>query len=287
MYQIETFEEHSFTMYQLSNADSSAWITICPERGGIITSFGVEGKEQLYLNEDTFYDRSKNIRGGMPILFPISGQLKQGKYEWDGKTYQMPNHGLARIHPWEVVNMHHDDDYASITLRFVSSISTKAIYPFDFNVQFTYTIRKNDLLIEQSYLNLSDAAMPISAGLHPYFKTDNKNIALQTDATKMLDYNDDSLKEFSGEVNMEDRKESVVLVDAEDRKVEMDIGTGQEVEMETGSEYKYTVIWTEKNKEFICVEPWMAMAGAFNTKEELVMIKPKENLTTFVRFRIK
>ncbi|MUK87696.1 aldose epimerase [Ornithinibacillus sp. L9] len=287
MYQIQTFEEQSFTMYQLSNADDSAWVTICPERGGIITSFGVDGKEQLYINKETLYDRSKNIRGGIPILFPIAGQLEEGKYEWDGETYNMPNHGLARIYPWEVVEKKQDETQASITVRFVSSISTKAVYPFDFDVLFTYTIRANELLIEQSFGNVSDQAMPMYVGLHPYFKASQKNVVLKTDTTKLFDYSDESVQDFQGSVDMENRKESVVLLDAKARKVSMELGTGQEVHMETGAEYKYTVIWTEKGKEFICVEPWMAMAGELNRKEELVMIEPKETLDTFVRFRVE
>ncbi|MFD2044769.1 aldose epimerase [Ornithinibacillus salinisoli] len=287
MYKIETFEEQSFTMYQLSNADFSAWLTICPERGGIITSFGVDGNEQLYLNKETLYDRSKNIRGGIPILFPIAGELKQGKYEWDGETYELPNHGLARIHPWEVVEKKQEEDQASITIRFVSSISTKEVYPFDFDVLFTYTFGSNKLLIEQSFSNLSDSEMPIYVGLHPYFKTEHKKVMLKTDAKKFLDFKDNEVKEFHGSVDMSDRDESVVLLGAEERKVSIELGTGQEVQMETGSEYKYTVIWTERDKEFVCVEPWMAQAGELNRKKELVMIDPKETLDTFVSFIVE
>jgi len=86
-------------MYQLSNENSTSWITICPQRGGIITEFVIDGHEQLFLKKETLYDRSKNVRGGIPVLFPISGQLEEGKYQWEEITYEMPNHGLLEFIP--------------------------------------------------------------------------------------------------------------------------------------------------------------------------------------------
>jgi D-hexose-6-phosphate mutarotase len=74
MYILKTYKEQSLTMYKIKNIDMNSWITICPERGGIVISFGVNGQELLYLNKETLYDRNKNIRGGIPILFPISGK---------------------------------------------------------------------------------------------------------------------------------------------------------------------------------------------------------------------
>ena len=74
-----------------------------PERGGIIIGYGVEGTELLYLNNETFQDEEANVRGGIPILFPISGQLENGEYEWEGISYTMKNHGFARNMPWEVI----------------------------------------------------------------------------------------------------------------------------------------------------------------------------------------
>ncbi|WP_077623193.1 aldose epimerase [Sediminibacillus massiliensis] len=286
MYKIETYEEQSFTMYRLSNEEADSWITICPERGGIITGFGVDGEEQLYLNKETLYDRSKNIRGGIPILFPISGQLEQGKYEWEGKTYEMPNHGLARIHPWEVIHTDAQEDGASVTIRFASSIGTKESFPFDFEVLFTYKLTGNQLTIEQNYQNLSNEAMPIYSGFHPYFKSETKKVTLKTDATKYFDYNDDTVKEFTGSIDLEGLKESVVLLDAEERSMTFQSGSPTQIELEAGSEFAYTVLWTEQGKEFICIEPWMAKTDELNKKEELQLIPPQDTMQTFVSLRV-
>ncbi len=284
MYKIETYEEQSFTMYRLSNVDDTSWLTVCPERGGIIIGYGVEGKENLYLNKETLYDRKQNIRGGIPILFPISGQLESGKYEWQGESYQMPNHGLARIHPWEVIDTTFDEEQASISILFESSIGTKDVFPFDFEVIFTYTLKQNQLFIHQSYRNLGKKDMPIYPGLHPYFKTKSKKLSLKTDATTYYDYNDGITKEFTDKIDMEGLKEAIVL---ENKHQQLDAQLEETaLHMETATEFQYTVLWTEKDKDFICIEPWTAKTGELNRKKELIMIEPTKSLDTWVSFQV-
>jgi galactose mutarotase-like enzyme len=112
----------------------------------------------------------------------------------------MPNHGLARISSWEIVDHKLDSNNAFMTLRFASSDNTKEYYPFDFEVLFTYILESNQLIIEQSYRNLSDKAVPIYAGLHPYFKSVSKSIHLDTDATEYFDYNDCKVKQFMDKI---------------------------------------------------------------------------------------
>lgn len=286
MYRLNTYVEKDLTMYQLHNQEKDSWITVCPERGGIITAFGVAGKEQLYLNEDTLYDRSRNIRGGIPILFPISGQVENGQYQWNGKTYEMPNHGVARTIEWEVLDTKIEEEQASITLRLTSNERTKEFFPFEFELIFTYIVSSDKVIIAQSYRNLSKEPMPVHAGFHPYFPAKTKTVSLNTDATKYLDYNDHQIKSFTDSIDLEGLKESVTLLDAEKRRISARIDASAEMTMETGSEFPYTILWTEKDKPFVCIEPWMAKNDEFNNKEELKLIPGGESLDTFVSFQI-
>lgn len=280
MYKIESYEEHALTMYKLSSEDERNWLTVCPERGGIITGFGVDNIEQLYLNKETLYDKTKNVRGGIPILFPISGQLEEGKYGWDQKEYTMPNHGVARINKWNVLETKVNAKQASITISLCSNEETLIAYPFKFEVLFTYILSGNTLVIEQSYRNESGHPMPIYAGFHPYFNTKSKTVSLRTDAMKYLDYNDDSIYDFTGAINMDGLKEAVVLLDQRKKSVEAELASGQRLLIETGQEFSYTMLWTEQDKDFVCIEPWMAKTDELNRKEELVMVAPKQSLKT-------
>lgn len=284
MYKIESFEKQMFKMYQLKNKDESSWITVCPERGGIIIEYGTQGEEKLYLNDETFYDRKQNIRGGIPILFPISGQLPDGEYMWENKKYSMPNHGLARIHPWEVIETSADEDKAFISILFESSIGTKEAYPFDFEVIFTYTLKDNQLLIYQSYRNKGNSSMPIYPGLHPYFKADSKVVSIDTGAETYFDYNDDETKKFAKKIDLESLKESVEL---ENKRMDIKASIDDfSLDINMANDFKYTVLWTEKDQKFVCVEPWTRRTGELARQEELIIVEPGEAFETWVSFHI-
>jgi galactose mutarotase-like enzyme len=280
VYQIKQYKDNNFDIYELIDSESNSWLKVAPERGGIIIGFGVQGEELFFLNKETFYDHEANVRGGNPILFPISGQLDNGQYDWDGKTYKMRNHGVARNHPWEVVGTS-DKDEASITIRLKSNRETKHAYPFDFEVIFTYVLRKNSFTIYQEYKNLSDKEMPMYPGFHPYFRTAQKNIEYETDAKTYLDYNDMNIREVSQGLDLSDKKESLVLLDSSKKKISFELPEIKKIiHMTYGNEFKYVYLWTEKDQEFICVEPWMAMTNELNRKEELILVYPGQSLKT-------
>ncbi|WP_274361801.1 aldose epimerase [Paenibacillus thermotolerans] len=275
-YRVSTYTD-TYKMYELMESSTSSKVALCPQRGGIVTGCSLGGTELLYLDKATFYDPEANIRGGIPVLFPISGQLKDGSYEWNGRTYSMKNHGVARIHPWEVVAANEDGE-ASVTLKLASSDATKAMFPFDFDLRFTYTLKDAALRIAQEYRNLSDEDMPMYAGFHPYFAAEMKDIAYETDATVYLDYNDNRVKPYNGSVNLEGMVESAALLDARAQDIAFRPSAGRRIRMTYSGHFKYVVLWSVADKPFVCVEPWMALTGELNRKEELTMVKPGETL---------
>lgn len=285
MYTVREYED-KFKMYELKEENTNSWVKVCPERGGIITSFGTLGKEILYLDKETFYDVNTNIRGGIPILFPISGQLKDKKYELNGKTYSMKNHGVARINPWQVVKVSEEDE-ASITIKLESNEETKRSFPLDFELLFTYILKNGKLTIEQEYINKSQEPMPMYSGFHPYFNAESKNIHYETDAAKYEDYNDDKIKDYTGSIDLENMAESAVFLDAKQSSIAFELpGLNRKIILEYGKEFKYVVLWSVKNKKFICVEPWMAKSFSFNTKEDLCYVKPLGRLKTFLDIKV-
>lgn len=283
---IESFEQ-DYKIYELIDTETNSWVKVAPERGGIIFSYGVQGEELLYLNEETFFNKDKNVRGGIPILFPISGQLANGTYEWEGRTYTMANHGFARNASWEVIGQE-ADNRASLSIRITSNEQTKLSYPFDFTVVFIYVLEGGKLTIKQEYNNAGQSPMPIYPGFHPYFKTSEKNLAYETDATKYYDYNDDQVKQFTGRVDLTGLKESVVFLDSSVPAISFgDPAEKKRIKLSYGEQFKYIVLWTESGNEFVCVEPWMAKTDELNRKDELVMIDGGESLVTEFSIKVK
>lgn len=93
-----------------------------PERGGIITSLKLNDKEIFYLNEDTFNDRDKNIKGGIPILFPNAGPIEHLDYP------NMKQHGFARNNTWAIDEMNEQGFIESLR----SDPNTLDKYPYEF-----------------------------------------------------------------------------------------------------------------------------------------------------------
>lgn len=271
--------EDTYTMYELIEAATSSRVLVCPERGGIVTSCTLNGTELFYLDRATLDNPSANIRGGNPVLFPICGPVKDSLYMWNGKEYRMGQHGVARISPWEVVGTSEEGE-ASITLRLRANDETKQAYPFDFELLFTYALVNGELHTRQQYRNLeSNQPLPFYAGFHPYFALErSKDISYETDATKYIDFNDNVEKPYTGRIDLEDLVESVCLLDAKRSEIAFPVSQGVRVRLRYDDAFKYVVIWSQKDRPFVCVEPWMAMPLAMNRREELVMLAPGEEL---------
>ncbi|WP_040952074.1 aldose epimerase [Gorillibacterium massiliense] len=266
-----------YAIVELADTETNSIVRICPERGGIAINCTLHGKELFYLDKDTFYDPEANIRGGNPVLFPISGQLQGGQYEWEGVTYTMKNHGVARTNPWKVVSTKEDGE-ASVTLILQSSEETLKAYPFAFELLFTYRLQDGTLHIGQEYRNGSDQKMPMYPGFHPYFAADQKSIDYETDATRYLDLNDNQEKPIEGPISLENKVESFVLLGAVKPSITFEPVEGTRVRLDYSKAFKYVVLWSVEGNPFVCVEPWMAQTGELNRKNELVFVPPGETL---------
>ena len=154
--------------------DHNNYIKFCPKRGGVITNWVADGKEILYLDEKRFMDKTKSIRGGIPILFPICGSLNTNSSVF-GKNYsQLMQHGFARDMHWQYS---FNENKKSLCLFLNESKKTKKYYPFDFELKIVVNLKINCLEFEITINNETDTAMPINFGLHPYFNvSDLKNL---------------------------------------------------------------------------------------------------------------
>lgn len=272
---IERYRDQ-YEMIRLHEPSTHSSVTICPERGGIVISHIAHGQELLYLDKETFYAPEANIRGGIPVLFPISGQLVDQSYTWEGQVYRMKNHGVARTSAWEVLKVEEKQD-VSVTLTLKSNPATLEAFPFEFELIFTYRLKAGALHIEQSYRNHGNTAMPMYPGFHPYFKTEHKALVYETDATLYHDYNDHQDKPFTGSIDLEDKIESVVFLDAKRTSLSFQ-PSDYTIELSYSSAFRYVVLWSVAGKPFVCVEPWMALTGELNRQDSLVMVAPGETM---------
>ena len=119
-----------YTHWEYSNSKYNSLIRIVPERGGLITEWKSEGKDLLYFDLDRFLVKDKSVRGGIPILFPICGDLSES-YAIKGNKYFLKQHGFARNLPWSIDLL---KDKSGIRLKLVDTKYSRSCFPFYFTI---------------------------------------------------------------------------------------------------------------------------------------------------------
>ncbi len=281
-------DEQQYKTYVLSDSYAQSQIEVVPERGGIITKWRLQGQEILYLDSDRYTHPDLSVRGGIPILFPICGNLTDNTYTYKEQQYTLKQHGFARDMPWEVVDQS-TNDCASITLVLTSNEETKAVYPFDFEVSFTYRLWGNSLVIYQNFQNNSSESMPFSVGLHPYFSAlDKTALQVQIPATEFYDQKTKTTEVFHGEFDYSRDEIDAAFGRLSGESASVNDASRQlQLNLEWNNDYYNTVVfWTVKDKDFYCLEPWSAPRNALNTGDGLILLPPGDSLQTWVSMNI-
>lgn len=266
-----------YLTYRLENLETQTALEVVPERGGIITQWQVQGQPILYLDSERFRQPELSVRGGIPILFPICGNLPNNTYTHAGQSYSLKQHGFARDLPWQVVDTQAGLESANLTLRLVSNAMTRSLYPFDFELDFTYRLTPTELVIDQSYRNRSAEAMPFSAGFHPYFQvTDKSQLQFDLPATELQDQKSTLTQAFAGQFDFAQPEIDVAMKELS-RQVStvIDPSQGRRLTLAASSDFSVLVFWTLQDKAFYCLEPWTAGRNALNTGDRLLLLPPE------------
>jgi galactose mutarotase-like enzyme len=275
--------EDPLETHLLVDHEAKARVVLAPGRGGMVTRFIVADTSVLYLDADALRDPTKNVRGGIPVLFPIAGRLADDKYKVDDATYTMKQHGFARNMPWAIVDQATDGG-ARLGLALMASAMTRAQYPFDFRLALTYVLFEGRLTVQTRVSNLGDRAMPISPGLHPYFQLADRNkraARVVTDATEAWDNRAAARVALRDLIDLSADVVDLHLLDHWPRTVRLTRPEDRDVELSLGVPDRVLVVWTERGRDFVCVEPWTARANALNDGSATLVPPGGTHETTF------
>ncbi|MGB3508269.1 MAG: aldose epimerase [Microcoleaceae cyanobacterium] len=269
--------------YILSDETSQSLVVIVPDRGGIITDWRIQDQKIFHMDKERFADPTLSVRGGIPLLFPICGNLPDDTYTLDGETYQLPQHGFARTSPWEV-SQQSTSDGASITVTLRSNEQTRAVYPFNFELNYTYILKGNTLEMRYSHTNLSQKPMPFSTGIHPYFAAaDKSQLEFDLPSNEYKLKGEPTVNTFSGEFDFNAEEIDWAFVNlSKQSAVVTDKSRNLKLTINYDSNYSTLVFWTVKGKEFYCLEPWTGPRNAMNTGEHLLIAEPGKTVETVI-----
>ncbi|HVY46141.1 MAG TPA: galactose mutarotase [Minicystis sp.] len=271
---------------ELHDGDAVSIAEIAPSRGGMLTRWTARGTRVLHLDEVSFLDLEKNVRGGVPILFPSPGKLSGGRWSRDGRGGEMAQHGFARNLPWDVV-ARGTDGAARATLRLASSDATLAAFPFRFALEVTYVLAGAKLRLDVRVANEGAETMPFGFGLHPYFEVpcaDKPKVRIPTKATRAWDNVAKREVPFRG-FDFGGAEIDLHLRDHGASEAALELPSGRVV-VRGSPEFSHWVVWSVAGKDYVCLEPWTCPGDALNTGEGLLHVPPGAERALFVEIEL-
>ena len=94
-------------------------------------------------------------KGSAPVLFPIVGGLKNGKYRCEGAEYELPQHGFTRTSEFRQNAAAGD----AAEFELVSSADTLAKYPFEFRLRVRFALERCGLAVRYEVTNAGKGPM--------------------------------------------------------------------------------------------------------------------------------
>ena len=245
-----------------------------------------QNKEYIWEGKPAFWGKHS------PILFPIVGSLKNNAYQYDEKEYHLSRHGFARETKFELI----EKTVESATFSLVSTIETKKVYPFDFELQICYTLEENKLNINYKVINKNDFAMPFAIGAHPAFALngDFENYSLEFQQQENLNYfllEENLISNSSNEILLKNRQlalnyqlfenDALVFKTIQSKSITI-LKNANPLLKVNFSDFPNLGIWTVQNAPFLCIEPWFGYSDTlekyddFSKKEGIQLLEKNE-----------
>lgn len=116
--------------------------------------------------EEVIWQGDSSIWGWQaPLLFPLVGKLRDDSYRYCGRQYRMTRHGFAREEKFELV----EACKTLLRFRLTDNTDTRAIYPFQFQLDVIYRLEERKLSVQLEVENTGEKKLCFSIGAHPGF----------------------------------------------------------------------------------------------------------------------
>jgi len=191
LYQIKHIynKKSNLDFIEIFDSKKSIYAKIQLNQGGSLQELRLGGQELIkdtsLLTYDTTYASS--------ILFPFANRVKDGRYEFDKKTYQLDInekglinalHGLVYNKSFEVINKKSNENSASVNLVYHEKQMSNG-FPYTYAIRLEYVFTENTLDLNVEIKNSDSKTFPFTIGWHPYFlSSDLYNSSLNFNCNK-------------------------------------------------------------------------------------------------------
>jgi aldose 1-epimerase len=272
---------------------AAAQLTLDPQRGGAIREFSWDGRHVLRPTPEL--DGDDPLHMACFPMVPYVNRIAGGRFDFGGHAVQLepncyedahPLHGEGWRAPWAVL------DAARSSARLGFEVGADE-WPWAYRCEQCFELVPGGLSIELSVQNLSDTPMPAMLGLHPYFQ-DAAHAELQAQAPRVWLTDAAALPVQEIQTPPDWRFEPARRIHAvpldhsfsgwngvaslcwPDRTVTL-----------RASGCSSLHVYAPVGKDFFCVEPQTAAAGALGRNSgEATAVAPGERFSIRVRFEV-
>ena len=277
----------AFPHWRCTDPASGDSLTVVPERGGLVTGWCCGGDEILYFDAERFADPAKSVRGGIPVLFPICGNLPGDVLELPHGSFPLAQHGFARDLPWSIAPVAEGD---GVLLRLKDGPGSRPHFPFAFALELELRLQPSALAITARISHLSahgTAPLPFSLGLHPYIAVaDLAQVRLEGLPESCFDHLTMAPTATADQLSRVERGVDFLCSGHGPVRL-VDPAGGRAVTLHPSAPMDLVVVWSDPPRPMLCLEPWSGPRGALSTGERRLLVPAGESLELGCRYSVE
>jgi galactose mutarotase-like enzyme len=248
------------------------------EKGAELQSILYNSIEYLWQADGRFWNKHA------PVLFPVVGELKNGEYFFNNKTYKLSRHGFARDKIFNV------EQITDTSARFIlnDDETSLAVYPFKFSFQVEYALNDATLLCSYTVKNNGNDVMYFSVGGHPAFnvplvknlKHNDYFLRFNNDETLtrcllhkgLISNSTDQLQLNNSSLRLEHTlfySDAIVLKHIKSNEIRLYSEQDAHGLNFKFDGFPYFGIWAAVDAPFVCLEPWCGIADNIHHDQQL------------------
>jgi aldose 1-epimerase len=310
----------------LTDPATGSLARIAPHRGFNCYKFDVQlGPRyvQVLDSDPGFAEGTGKPSGhGIPILFPFPNRIRDGRYTWRGRAYQIEHvprdanghsiHGFCLDRAWRVV----DQSPSAATGEFRLSVDAPEClsgWPCDFVLRVHYRLAQTTLRMDIEVENPGETALPWGFGTHPYFRlplatnSSPGQCLIEVPAREQWDLIDclptGTRQAVSPEKDLHEGEYFDVLklddvltdLQSESGLIEcriMDERAGLQVVQRFPDDFREVVVYTPPSRPAVCLEPYTCVTDAIHLEQTgvsagLQVLEPGDKFRTWIEISVE
>lgn len=249
------------------------------------------GRDLLWDGDPAFWT------GRAPILFPVVGNLRDGRYRLGDRYFPLPRHGFARAQTFTPVVQ----ETGRAVLRLDANAQTRTVYPFEFRLDVVFALEGAQLSMAGEVTNMGDEPMPAGFGFHPAFRwplpygaprSEHEIVFADDEPEPIRRLGSDGLVDAApvptpvrGRVlTLKDglfENDAIIMTAPRSRSLTYGAPQGPKLGI-SYADFPQLGIWSKPGAGYVCIEPWQSYAdlsgfsGELWDKPGIVRIAPGE-----------